>query len=243
MKALVALAKEADTTKDYSPTKNDNSIHRAQTEPERQLGALRSVIGNIRRDGGTPSADSIATELSSMSATERASVLLALQQTHGNRYVQRVAAGIQGKLKVGQPNDIYEQEADQVMRMPEPQVQRLSEEEEALQTKEIRSYIPDEITPELEFRIHAMKGGGQPLSESGRNFFEPRFGYGFSQVRVHTDTRAAKTAQTLNARASTFGRDIVFGTEQYAPGTTAGKTLLAHELTHVVQQSGEARAC
>jgi hypothetical protein len=79
-----------------------------------QLGSLRDVIGNIRCDGGKPSADSIATHLSSMHTAQRTPALLALQQTHGNRYVQRVVTGIQAKLKVGQPGDIYEQEVDQV---------------------------------------------------------------------------------------------------------------------------------
>jgi hypothetical protein len=63
MKESVAIAKEADTMS--SPSKSDKSIHRVQNEPERQLGSLRGVIDNIRRDGGTPSVDSIATELSS----------------------------------------------------------------------------------------------------------------------------------------------------------------------------------
>ena len=108
---------------EFSPTMSDNSIHRVRNEPERQLGSLRGVIGNITSNGGTPSVDSIVTELSNMPATvQRASVLLALQQTHGNRYVQQVVAGIQAKLKVGQPGSVYELEADRmadaVMRMP-----------------------------------------------------------------------------------------------------------------------------
>ena len=123
MKESVAIAKDADRKKDFSPTKSDNSIQRLRNEPERQLGSLRGVIGNITRDGGTPSANSIATELSSMHTAQRASVLLALQRTHGNRYVQRIVTGIQAKLVVGQPGDKYEQEADRladaVMRMPE----------------------------------------------------------------------------------------------------------------------------
>jgi hypothetical protein len=94
MKESVAIAKEANTKQDSSPTRSDNSIQRLRNEPERQLGSLRSVIGNITRDGGTPSTNSIATELSSMHTAQRASVLLALQRTHGNRYVQRVVAGI-----------------------------------------------------------------------------------------------------------------------------------------------------
>jgi CHASE3 domain sensor protein len=83
MKELVALAKDADAEKEFSSTRSDNSIHRVRNAPERQLGSLRSVIDNIRHDGGTPSLDSIATELSSMHTAQRASVLLALQRTHG----------------------------------------------------------------------------------------------------------------------------------------------------------------
>ena len=90
MKESVAIAKEANTKKEYLPTRSGNSIHRVRNEPERQISSLRRVIGNIRRDGSTPSVDSIATELSSMPVAQRASVLLALQRTHGNRYVQRV---------------------------------------------------------------------------------------------------------------------------------------------------------
>ena len=104
--------------KEFSPTRGDNNIQGLQNEPERQLGSLRSVIDDILRDGGKPSAESIATQLSGMHSIQRAPALLALQQTHGNRYVQRVVAGIQAKLKVGQPDDIYEQEADKVAEPP-----------------------------------------------------------------------------------------------------------------------------
>ncbi len=66
---------------------------------------------------------------------------------------------------------------------------------------------------------------------------EPRFGYDFSKVRVHTDARAAESAQAVNASAYTVGRNVVFGTGQYVPETHEGRRLLGHELTHVVQQS------
>ena len=69
-----------------------------------------------------------------------------------------------------------------------------------------------------------------------RTFFEPRFERDFSQVRVHADAHAAESAQAVQALAYTVGSDIVFGAGQYAPATTAGQRLLAHELTHVVQQ-------
>jgi hypothetical protein len=90
---------------------------------------------------------------------------------------------------------------------------------------------------DFESRIQSLRGGGQPVPESVRNFFEPRFGNDFSQVSVHTDMNAAETARAVNALAFTVGRDIVFGEGQYAPETESGKRLLAHELTHVLQQA------
>lgn len=192
--------------------------------------------------------------------------ILQLQRTAGNQAVQRLikSVALQTKLRIGQPNDIYEQEADrvaeQVMRMPEPQavssgtlsIQRTcprceeeklrrqpveeEEEEELLQTKEI-SGQNGETTLDLESRINAIRGGGQPLAESERSFFEPRFGYDFSQVRVHTGAEAAEAARVMKARAFTMGNDVTFGEDQYSPQTDFGKKLLAHELTHVVQQS------
>jgi hypothetical protein len=83
-----------------------------------------------------------------------------------------------------------------------------------------------------------LRSPGQPLDAATRAFFEPRFGHDFSGVRVHTDARAAESAQAVNALAYTVGRNIVFGNGIPASGTTAGRRLLAHELTHVVQQRG-----
>ncbi len=205
---------------------------------------------------------------------------------------------IQTKLKINEPGDIYEQEADMVadamMRMAEPEVQREvePEEEERLQSKPLINQItplvqrqPDptneeeeeeetiqakplaglitpliqrqsdpveeeeetiqpksntgmapQVTPGVAHDIHSLKGTGQPLPASERTFFEPRFGRDFSNVRVHTNERAARTAQTINARAFTLGSDVVFGAGQYSPSTISGRRLLAHELTHVVQQ-------
>jgi hypothetical protein len=261
MKESVAVAKEADAKRGFSPTRSDKSVQYVRDAHERQLGSLRGVISNIRRDGGKPSVESIATQLSFMPTGERAPALLALQQTHGNRYVQRVVAGIQAKLVVGQPGDKYEQEADRmadaVMQMSEPKVQRQlavesmqpklkrtteyfiqrqEEKEEILQTKNVEDSTP-EVSYDLESQIHTLRGGGNPLSESMRSFFEPRFGYDFSQVRVHTDARAAEIVRAVNAQAFTIGRDVVFGAGEYAPETGVGRQLLAHELTHVVQQT------
>lgn len=82
-----------------------------------------------------------------------------------------------------------------------------------------------------------LRSPGQPLDPQMRAFFESRFGHDFSKVRVHTDTRAAESAKAVNARAYTVGRDMVFNASQYTPTTSNGRKLLAHELSHVVQQS------
>ena len=155
--------------------------------------------------------------------------------------------------------------ADEVMRMPEPQVERQpkEEEEELIQTKPLADQItplvqrqvePEEeeekevlqakqlpgqtpeVAPDLESRINAIRGGGQPLPKFVRNFFEPRFGRDFGNVRVHNDSQSAETARALNARAFAVGNDIFFGIGQYSQERLEGKRLLAHELTHVIQQ-------
>jgi hypothetical protein len=122
----------------------------------------------------------------------------------------------------------------------EPVVQRQfeeeeEEEEEILQTKG-ESSSTAEVTSDIESGINSLKASGQPLSGSLRNYFEPRFGYDFSGVRVHTGSKAAETASSINARAFTLGNDVVFSASNYSPETGEGKKLLAHELTHVVQQ-------
>ncbi len=82
-----------------------------------------------------------------------------------------------------------------------------------------------------------LRSPGQPLDASARAFMEPRFGHDFGNVRIHTGAQAAQSAQAVNALAYTVGQNVVFGHGQYQPGTFAGKELLAHELTHVAQQS------
>jgi hypothetical protein len=81
-----------------------------------------------------------------------------------------------------------------------------------------------------------LRSPGEPLDHASRAFLEPRFGHDFSQVRVHTDARAAESARAVNALAYTVGRDIVFAGRSSGPQTLTGQRLLAHELTHVVQQ-------
>jgi len=87
-----------------------------------------------------------------------------------------------------------------------------------------------------------LRSSGQPLDAATRAFFEPRLGHDFSRVRVHTDTRAAESAQAVGAIAYTVGREVVFGPGSFQPNTLVGRQLLAHELTHVLQQHSVADA-
>lgn len=84
----------------------------------------------------------------------------------------------------------------------------------------------------------ALRSAGQPLDRATRAALEPRFGYDFSRVRVHTSALAAESAQAIGALAYTSGHDVVFGGGQFAPASRTGRWLLAHELAHVVQQQG-----
>ncbi|HKZ69167.1 MAG TPA: DUF4157 domain-containing protein, partial [Anaerolineales bacterium] len=155
--------------------------------------------------------------------------------------------------------------AAQVMRMAEPPVQRRTpEEEEVIQAKPLAGSLSSvtqrqaseadelqkkgnerhdpegafEAGADVEQRLATNKGSGCPLSGGTRSFMETRFGADFSGVRVHTGPESAQLNQDLSAQAFTHGGDIYFGAGKYDPGSSAGKQLLAHELTHVVQQTG-----
>jgi len=93
-----------------------------------------------------------------------------------------------------------------------------------------------EISNDLEESFSSTRGLGSPLPADTRAFMEERFGVDFSAVRIHAENEAAKITRSLNAEAFTYGRDIYFGAGRYSPGTSSFKRLLAHELTHVVQQ-------
>jgi hypothetical protein len=182
-----------------------------------------------------------------------------IQQAAGNLAIQRMSHSgmVQAKLTVNQPGDLYEQEADhvaeQVMSSASvPSIHRKCdacadggpclkcEEEQKIQTKELPGHQPH-FTPKIDASLSSLSGGGRPLPPSVRAFFELRFGRDFSSVRVHTDGQAAETARAIQARAFTAGPNIVLGAGEYTPESVEGKRLLAHELTHVVQQHREGK--
>jgi Domain of unknown function (DUF4157) len=149
--------------------------------------------------------------------------------------------GLQTKLKFNEPGDSYEQEAnriaDQVMATPTnptgsgtPQrIQRFSGPSTGLMDA-----APDSVD-------QALVSPGKPLEPALRQDMEQRFEHDFSRVRVHSGVAAEQSARDVNAHAYTVGQDIVFGAGRFAPGTHAGRLLLAHELTHVLQQMARDR--
>ena len=187
--------------------------------------------------------------------------ILHLQQKLGNQEMQRMIKSglIQAKLKVSQPNDPYEREADrvadQIMRMSvshdnKTNVQNNSEnkiqrkcsnckmDNEKKEEKELKisrkpqsSHSNLETSDEISNQINNARGG-KPLDYSTKDFMESRFGNDFSNVRIHNNSKANELARTVNARAFTVGNNIFFGNNE----TTTDKKLLAHELTHVVQR-------
>ena len=194
----------------------------------------------------------------------QAGAVLNLQQTYGNRYVQRVMGKVQTKLVVNPPDDQYEKEADRVAdavtRAPASSVQRQAGEEEEIATKRAsdiqrQAEEPEEeeeeeepiqakaagdrameVSAGLEADINNARGSGQPLPDSVRSSLEPRLGHDFSQVHIHADAKADELSQQLGARAFTTGNDVFFREGAYQPSSEDGRGLIAHELTHVVQQ-------
>lgn len=114
--------------------------------------------------------------------------------------------------------------------------QRIEENDEALlEPKEMPGQTPS-VTPHLKAQLNSSKGRGQPLSTETQTFMESRFGHDFDQVKIHADSNAAQINRSLHAQAFTHQQDIFFGAGKYNPDSHSGKQLLAHELTHVLQQ-------
>lgn len=197
-----------------------------------------------------------------------AAAVMRFQQTLGNQAVQRMlgALMIQTKLTVNEPGDQYEQEADRVagsvmrvLESPQPEassafsgqgeikVQRMCadcEKEKDLHTKRISDSVfrqgegAAEAAPEVESAIDQARGGGSALDSAVQRQMGAAFGADFSGVRVHTDGQADTLNRSVSAVAFTTGQDIFFRQGAYSPESSSGKQLLAHELTHVVQQNG-----
>jgi hypothetical protein len=200
-------------------------------------------------------------------APRSAAAIPAHDSSEGNRAAGAPRIAVQRKLAVGAVDDPLEHEAnrvaDEVMRMPEPAATPMlsspallhrkcacagsgkpcaacsAEQKNVLQRKTTGPVTPTEAPPIVH---QVLASPGQPLDAATRAFFEPRFGYDFSGVRVHADARARQSAESVDAQAYAVGNDIVFGAESPPAGSRAGRVLMARELIHVVQQDGRPRA-
>ena len=157
-------------------------------------------------------------------ARQRALIVQQLQRDYGNQYVQRLVEHVM-RLRSAATSDSV---------LDSPMVQAAEEE----------NHTGDayQVTPDVAARIDTERTSGQPLDSETRREMESSFGRDLTDVRVHTGPEAHELNREVEAEAFTTGRDIFFGDGNYDPGSPEGKQLLAHELTHVVQQSGVSRA-
>jgi hypothetical protein len=185
--------------------------------------------------------------------------LLHLQRSLGNQALWRMRdpEHVELGLKIGAPSDRYEEEADQIanqiMEMPDSASHRKScscgkpagHEDMCQDCRREQLHLQRKSTGESAETVaplivqQALRQPGQPLDTSTRNFMESRFGYSFGHVQLHTGPLAEKSACAVQARAYTVGNHIVFNSGQYSPSTRVGKQLLAHELSHILQQSSD----
>ena len=216
--------------------------------------AMRSHRTLLRNPARQPRAANPGPLAAASAGRSAIAAVFELQRSFGNQAVQLLAESgqLQAKLRVGQPNDVYEREADRLAdqaMQSAPSVQRQCaacaedrpcpkcEEEKKLQRK---TEAPAAIQSVREDFLGGL-GPGQALASTQRDFFESSFGCDFGGVRIHADGEAAHLARSISALAFTVGDDIVFGAGQYSPDTQAGRRLLAHELVHTIQQSGSAQ--
>ena len=144
---------------------------------------------------------------------------------------------MQTKLRIGAAGDRYEREADRVAAgiagSSGPFSQQISRLVQRASPPAKAAWAPAEVDATL-------ASGGRPLPDDVRSQMEARFGHDFARVRVHDGSSAAVSAAAVGARAYTVGPHVVFGSGEYQPDSSAGRRLLAHELTHVVQQGASA---
>ena len=165
------------------------------------------------------------------SAESRFPHSLTAPASHGNIRIAASSAPSLGKLPIRRAINCPACERKETRQPVDSEV------DEILRAESNSNGVP-EVTPAVEARINVLRTHAQPLPQSVRDHFEPRFGRSFKNVRIHTGTTANQVARILQARAFTLGNTIAFANGEFQPGTFEGQGLLAHELTHTVQQGG-----
>jgi hypothetical protein len=166
-----------------------------------------------------------------------------LQRSLGNQGFQKFLKNnnIQAKLNISQPNDKYEKEADEmadkVVKMSKSQIQQQNEEKEKFfQPKESEEGLQLDNT--FVSQLSSAKSEGESMNHQERAYFEPRFGIDFSDVYIHRGSKTQQLTKSINAQAFTQGNHIYFAQGKYNIQSNKGKHLIAHELTHTIQQKG-----
>ena len=194
-------------------------------------GPLANSLSSMDGIGSAASALSGSGLLHPTAMRPRANLFRALQTSRGNAFVQRTVRAIDAEAR--QPQVIQRQCACGGTCEECKQGEENPSSRPLIQTS--RSHGPGSTA--VKNSVIPSHSHGAPLERATRNFMEPRFGRDLSDVRVHTDSSAAQSAEVLNASAYTLGHDVYFGAGKYSPDSREGQRLLAHEITHTVQQS------
>jgi len=256
------FSRRPDTT---APARVAASARRRGKAPEDEQARQAPVAadGAAREVGGTPDPEAQAAALVETSGGRLAragGLLLQLQREFGNRHVEQVvqhalrAVGpppaTESSLTLGPAEERYEQQADQVARRLAGSAPPLRPAGDAAAGSVLpapavqgeHGQVGGAVDAGVQQAIRGARGAGQPLPEQVRDRVEPVIGADLGAVRTHTDTQADQLARVLGARAFTAGREIFFRRGEYDPGSLAGQRLLAHELTHTIQQAAAAPA-
>jgi hypothetical protein len=219
-------------------SKSDASPIRDEEEKEETISPKLEDKNNEEKVNLKPAAD------------ERDEQTVSPQLEDENKQEDLDNQSIQTKLTVGEPGDKYEQEADTVatkvveqINSPKSQQPVQGKVEPVVQPTLMRQGGAGKgtVNRDVEQNIQQARGGGQGLADNVRQPMEQAFGADFSGVKVHTGGQADVLNRSLNSRAFATGQDIFFKQGEYNPGSKQGQELLAHELTHVVQQTGVGR--
>ena len=208
--------------------------NKLETKPENKQSHHTNIstLASVGGGDGPPQTNTLQ-QLTNGRMSRAGNMLLQLQNQYGNQHVQRLInpqqrITVQPKLTLGDANTPSEREADQVAN----QVMRG---QQATAPSPVRG-PGTAVSPQTESAINQARGGGYALPQNTQTSMGQALGIDLSGIRVHTDSRADRLNQTLNAQAFTTGQDIFFRRGAYNPGSSNGQELIAHELTHVGQQ-------
>jgi hypothetical protein len=202
------------------------------------LGQAKLTVG-AADDQYEREADSVASQVMSMQTPAVQKAGLGEEDELSMKRIQRMGEEEEMSLKRIQRAGIEEEE------MSLKRIQRV-EEEELMSMQRIQRAEDDQVdmmgsfdvSSSIERQISDSSGSGSAMPKETQSFMGDRFGQDFSDVRVHTGSQSTELNSSLGAKAFTHGNDIFFGDNQYNPSSSSGKELLAHELTHTVQQTG-----